>query len=589
MEEMQSFFKDLATTTKPATQPSQKLANTALRSASELLKKFVEKREQQQNNKPPPLPARPSPTPPNQARTAGDKVDPAIESVLDSVENASVVSSQTLVNEEEANSTDSFVQVSVPEEGATEKDTSDNTKPATIDDATSIAETSPEHKAKLIAESLEHSDRKGTDQQDVEEIIGFILEHLMRAIRSSGPMPGKPELQADIITDNFFPLIVNYTDKTKDSGGVQESRAEVTTDRWINAFPHPKNGVSSTIQAALHRSFDVQTVDGQTEDENILSRYSAIRRLSPIIHIRIQRANATRAGASKNKNPVVLNDTLFLDPFMDTKDDSKLGIARRAGWALGGHDADDDEMEVDEVPKTTANTQDQDATPMDVDTEFTEWEMVDSEEAIVGTVGTISNRAFSLPRKRKFEEGQTTVTNVSPSTAKRPDMASSMTNEAAGITPSLSKGFLPDVETNVETVTKMDESLQVHKYRLHAVICHSGGTAAGHYWVWIRDFERDVWIKFNDDRITVDTREPQAVLDELNKGGDPCYLAYVRDEGKENLVGIPQRAMPDPNAADLSGTDVEMQTIEGISPTKANAPFSGLSSADAEPRPYDLL
>jgi ubiquitin carboxyl-terminal hydrolase 25 len=115
--------------------------------------------------------------------------------------------------------------------------------------------------------------------------------------------------------------------------------------------------------------------------------------------------------------------------------------------------------------------------------------------------------------------------------------------------------------------------LKDHPYRLHAVICHGGGTNAGHYWVWIHDFEKDRWLKYNDSRVTEDARDSQSVLDELNSGGDPYYLAYVRQDQMRELVEIPTRTVAPPAPeAEAEGRDVEMQTIEGIEPENNEPP-----------------
>jgi ubiquitin carboxyl-terminal hydrolase 25 len=115
--------------------------------------------------------------------------------------------------------------------------------------------------------------------------------------------------------------------------------------------------------------------------------------------------------------------------------------------------------------------------------------------------------------------------------------------------------------------------------------------------VWIRDFKKRTWYKYNDSLVTEDVRDSQAVLDELNKGGDPYYVAYVRDENKEDLVEVPQRGEPENGAPTTE--DVEMQIIEGVAPnilaSQTEAPDSGSkayitsSNAEDEPPPYEIL
>jgi ubiquitin carboxyl-terminal hydrolase 25/28 len=87
------------------------------------------------------------------------------------------------------------------------------------------------------------------------------------------------------------------------------------------------------------------------------------------------------------------------------------------------------------------------------------------------------------------------------------------------------------------------EGMREVAYRLHAVVCHAGSTAAaGHYWVWIRDFENNNWRKYNDTRVSV--HAPEFVFEELNTKGEPYYLAYVRADQIHELVSVPQRPKP---------------------------------------------
>lgn len=524
------------------------------------------------------------------------------------METASAVSSQTLVNDDAAVLAEPSFDVNGDKLQSIEKPPS-NDVVMTTEDAKPIndvlsADLPLDEKIRIIGQKLEQSDRKGTDQQDVEEIIGFILEHLMRAIKSVGPMPGKPDLQADIITNTFFSLVVNYTMKSDE--GPEKARIELNPDRWINAFPDSKAGVSSSIHEALDRSFGLQYVGSD------IARYSAIRRLSPIIHIRIQRANATSTGATKNSNPVVLTDVLYLDRYMDVPGDSELAAMRREHWALQGHQIQLNDVDTEAVRLSTpvaapapANTEHRINDVMEEDG-IPDYTLLDSdEEAVEAFLGELPIRSKATSQKRKI--GSHAITNPElPAIKKRstsPHITDSLISQVANVVAQSSvreeqkDGAKSAAEERVEAYY---DTLTQHKYRLHAVICHSGGARAGHYWVWIRDFNRNVWIKFNDSTVTIDNREPQAVIDELNRSGDPCYVAYVRDEDKDSIVTIPQRTpiVTENIISENNGGYVDMQTIEGIAPGDVDMPDliphdkhtvteSGIVEM-TEPRPYDL-
>ena len=54
-------------------------------------------------------------------------------------------------------------------------------------------------------------------------------------------------------------------------------------------------------------------------------------------------------------------------------------------------------------------------------------------------------------------------------------------------------------------------------YLLHSVLVHSGDSHGGHYFVFVKDFKRNKWFKFDDTRVTP-VSEKEAVDD--NFGGE---------------------------------------------------------------------
>ncbi|ETS75301.1 hypothetical protein PFICI_12245 [Pestalotiopsis fici W106-1] len=581
VECLQSLFKDLLSTPNIASEPSQKLANTALRSASTLLE--MEEKARKSGNTAPPLPARPSPGPPESTSAETNKISVTVQPINDSVETASNVSSQTLVDDY----------------GNVANDNMDENTGTTQESPRPVAQPTPSQAPDLeklsehptvdiynletvserISQLLEQSDRKGTDQQDVEEIIGFIIEHLMRSISSNGPMPGRSDLQADTITETFFPIMSNYVlnPRTSDVESVQ-----LVPDRWINAFPHDQTGVSTTIYQALDRNFTLQML----EDGSKRARYNALHSLPPILHIRIQRLTSASA---KNTNPILLVDELYLDRYMDTPRDSKLALMRSQDWAMRNHRLlMEDQIRAAGISSKTQSEQkvnnNEDSNVENIDPG--QPSALDSYEEVMKGILDLAPHGFKRPIKKR---------NID-SSSKRNDSCLQDINALLKKNESMAIESLKPTRTE-EDVAAYYESLTQHKYRLHAIICHSGNARAGHYWIWIRDFERNVWIKYNDSTVTVDTREPQAVIDELNTTGDPCYVAYVRDADKSNLVGIPKRAPITQSTSD----SVNVETIEGVAPDTdtempdlINLPQEHAANTDTtmeldDSRPYQLL
>ncbi|KAI0017112.1 hypothetical protein F4780DRAFT_625224 [Xylariomycetidae sp. FL0641] len=578
IEMLGALFKELQTTTDAAAQPIQKLANAALFSAKEILS------EKPQVN-PPPLPARPSPAPPKDDNNA---VNVTVEPVNDRSETASTRSSQTLVNEGNDPRVESYVQVNPSGESAKTDETSPaKGEPRTEkNDAIIVQESEDvtmeerpgtptmEERMAQVTRRLEQSERSsGTAQQDVEEIIGNILEHLMRAIQPDGPMPGKPELQADRITETFFTMIVNCTVKTSTEGQSNTSGStvdgdilnkEVVPERWITAFPHPdkQNNIKSDLYAALDRYFSYEILSSGS-----LARYTTIRALPPILHICIQR---TDASGVKNKNPVIIPETLFMDRYIETQPGSELWRARRRVWALKERMLDLESRAAHSADRVFKSS-DTNGWPAHESDSSQELGTMDRAEVLATDDPLFKDLARPLKRK---SDGVMEVTTNGSSPPKRRSTSPAASNSNSGIFDTLydcSKQHGEHESSELELLHKEESSAFEHMkqemYRLHAIICHGGGMNAGHYWVWIRDFKKNVWLKYNDSLVTEDTRDSQSVLDELNENGDPYYVAYVRDELKDDLVEVPQRFRPesmDTMMSDAPGTD--MQTIEGIAP-----------------------
>ncbi|OTB01977.1 hypothetical protein M426DRAFT_25139 [Hypoxylon sp. CI-4A] len=603
VEMLQGLFADLESTSEQAAQPSQKLANTALSSAREIL-------EQQPQNVPPPLPARPSPAPPvvdgavSQAPMEMDKdaVNITVESVNDKLELASSRSSQTLVDEAD-DVTMSYIELKTPDEKSPV--VVESNEDVTMQDSADFW--TLDAKVAEVSRRLEHSDRSGTSQQDVSEIIGNILEHFMRAIRADGPMPDNPKLQSDKITQAFFTTIVNCTIKTKKSfsphdtvSRIEESplNVEIVPERWITAYPEEAdqasegintqgaaNNVSCTLYEALDRYFSYEPFDDGNR-----ARYSSIRTLPPILHICIQRSTPK----GKNKNPVILPEDLFLDRYMESEKDSPVWLARKRAWALKERLKELKSKPSDkssDVPEHTLQGKEAEFKNKDVSFD-------DQSIMALASLGDTPEEAqqeeelrldTGIGRKRKVRDLSESLECVLAKKIIHPNSSAGQTI----LVDSLSDRFSDMIWETSEPLRKMVEqetldlrqkeeaifdSMTNEKYSIHAVICHRGGTAAGHYWVWIRDFRRNVWYRYNDETVTEDGRGTEAVLKDLNETGDPYYVAYVRDELREELVDVPPRR--NATQAKSKEEEQEVEAIQGleVDPSLArvaNGNFSG--------------
>ncbi|XP_071806291.1 ubiquitin carboxyl-terminal hydrolase 25-like isoform X1 [Asterias amurensis] len=69
----------------------------------------------------------------------------------------------------------------------------------------------------------------------------------------------------------------------------------------------------------------------------------------------------------------------------------------------------------------------------------------------------------------------------------------------------------------------VDEHLMNNEYHLHAVLVHEGQASAGHYWAYILNHRRNVWLKFNDISVTEVAWED---LERESVGGSGNVSAY---------------------------------------------------------------
>lgn len=84
-------------------------------------------------------------------------------------------------------------------------------------------------------------------------------------------------------------------------------------------------------------------------------------------------------------------------------------------------------------------------------------------------------------------------------------------------------------------------------YRLYAVFMHHGSVEFGHYYIYIYDFEKDIWRKYNDNDVR-EVQDPAEIFG--NQQGEnpptPYFLVYVNDNMKDRLVNPVCREVFDP-------------------------------------------
>lgn len=636
VEEIRSLFLQLRGSDQAAIRPQQRLALAALKTADQIMKGnppeiaptvYGPQPNPNANGDlppPPPLPARPSPKPPTQTWRQSSEPTVTVNQVLDSGDTGSNVSSATLVDAKDDEQDQTYVTVAgseeekpipqvVPAKARSALDDDDHKDKATETDCiprgrsatresnkredddvimsgvgevavTSTVEGNVEDSLTIeerITEALNDTSATGTDQQDVEEVMGNILEHLHAAIKPTG-VDEKTGRQTDIITETFYWSSVNQirTIDMKTGRAKSAYRAVPDLSRWMTAFPDEKGGID--LYAALDKTFDQEFQEDGSET------FTSITKTPPILHVYIQRSQNVAGRLTRNGNVVEIPETLYLDRYMDGSTDSDIFKRRQRSWnlkrrlkALEGR-----------PPSETVSPTKGDKGKQKEKIQEAGYEVVESTEEY-------EKELMSLDATGEGEGDEEFVSILDTETQQIlhehqlvPDAAEiGDTVMGEGSREALLASLDPDAAKRTQAKADEDKiqltqelagifaDMQNVAYRLHAVICHGGGYGSGHYWVWIYDFEKDVWRKYNDETIEVHTDNTK-VLTDLNASGYPYYVAYVRADDVNRLVSVPQRlsmevdsgATPPANAVSHLTSSLPTIHSAAIDPSKVGSP-----------------
>ncbi|KAK0611488.1 hypothetical protein B0T14DRAFT_439487 [Immersiella caudata] len=568
--ELHTLFETLKVSQDRSVTPRQRLANAALLRPEKIRPKVEEAAPVigPPNKDAPPLPPR-----------AGEssELKVTVDAVPESSETASIVSSQTLVDRPDDDPS-SYVVVS---RDTTDKDESANMD---IDAPEQLGVTSPKDaepkNSKLTVEELAAELDKpnvGSDQMDVDEVMGNAIDHLRASYKVA--RVGQADADPDPIERAFFSKFIDNRKKTDEDNWNRSRRS----DRWVTAYP-AKTG-RRDLYEALAISFDLERLPGD------LLSFTTIEEPAPNFHICIQRSD----GVSKNSNPIEIPETLYLDRFMHTPDIcSDLSQSKKRAWDIKTRTNEIAPANREPAKEACPAARSASLAPKSNPEDLADMDEVDgfllmenqggAENEVVASTTTNDTMGALEDDWRVID---TTLGSLStshadvkaeyPATTLRPTLNKDVREPKPKAATEMEKFWLRfDAAEDDELTHLKAEKEEMFKnkksvaYRLHAVVCHAGATAsAGHYWVWIHDFEQDVWRKYNDTRVSVHPAE--FVFEELNTKGEPYYLAYVRESDISQLVSTPRRQNPSP--------EIEMTQAPQL---------DGNADVDTDPPPYAM-
>ncbi|OJD19721.1 hypothetical protein AJ78_00344 [Emergomyces pasteurianus Ep9510] len=120
-------------------------------------------------------------------------------------------------------------------------------------------------------------------------------------------------------------------------------------------------------------------------------------------------------------------------------------------------------------------------------------------------------------------------------------------------------------------------------YRLYAVFVHHGSVEFGHYYIYIFDYDKNIWRKYNDSEVT-EVHSKSEIFESQNLANPPTpyFLVYVNEQMKDRLVKPVNREIEDaspprgPQApAPAPSVGMRGQQANGSGPSQTSPPPSG--------------
>ncbi|RMZ79479.1 hypothetical protein DV738_g3327, partial [Chaetothyriales sp. CBS 135597] len=355
-------------------------------------------------------------------------------------------------------------------------------------------------------------------QQDVTEVLSHCLFQLSSAIRPTGV--DRSGEQEDEIHDIFFGQNVSHT--------VPETETPKAVQFYsiiARVASQPKD-----VYEAIDTEYDLSEREGSSQ------AFASMSKLPPVISILLDRV----AWDSDLKRPIKLNhhveipERIFLDRYLEAPTGSDLFQRRKQAWAW--------KRELIRLHRRCQILETSYAGAADVPSLF------EDAKAVLESLQT------------SFPGGD--VDQVDGSLQINPELVSNIGTLAEDL-----RLELKNIKTRINALTLSltscftDTSMRQHPYRLHAAFFHRGGASGGHYWVYIYDHVREVWRKYNDDRVSIvdNLNEIFAQADTSNNAtsptANPYFLVYVAEDKISSLVETVKR-------------DIEMTQISnGLSST----------------------
>lgn len=357
-------------------------------------------------------------------------------------------------------------------------------------------------------------------QQDVAECIDNVLFQMEAALLAT--KLDEDGEQIDLVKELFYGA-TKQTLELKDS--------EPKLERFSNTIVTLERD-SQDLYEALDGVFDVTEVElgGKQIKLNL-----TIAQAPPILQIQIQRVNfdLKSMSAVKSNLYLALDQSIYLDRYMETQDPDML--KKREDYWSWKKTLLSEKARKDEIQNLIANAQIVGPQYSDHNWSATENEVDSDDEVEVLHLEhappvheEVLRRGSVWEIGTGYHESSTAATGAND-TRSLQDLEQELRSCEAKER---------DLSWKIRYLFDDDNS---HEYRLHSVFIHRGEASHGHYWVYIYDYVRDRWMKYNDEEVSVVSKE-EVFQDRTGSNENPYMLSYVRAD-KLDLTSSLERDM----------------------------------------------
>ncbi|KAK9462669.1 uncharacterized protein V1516DRAFT_670846 [Lipomyces oligophaga] len=382
------------------------------------------------------------------------------------------------------------------------------------------------------------SDMMFGSQQDVTECIDNVLFQLESALKpESVDDDGE---QIDLIKDLFYGKTKQTLIATSTTGGKDSIRTK--EERFSHLIVDVADGARDLYEA-LDAYFSVETVN---LDDRPARRFVTLQQLPPVLQVQVQRVQFDRkqGRAYKSNAPLIFDQMVYMDRYMDQLNVSGIDIQQRREqlWQW----QEEKKRLVNERDKLVNGEIGNSANNLSITRDW-----------LKQVEGIVEDMTRNLRSEEEKEIDAETLLN----TEMKDESQTGKDIRSAAVLSEVVCGLNQEIERIHERVRCIDEELErltqqmrTHfddlqnlGYRIHSVFIHRGQATFGHYWIYIYDFERKKFRKYNDEKVTdVTDQEVMPFAGQTSEGvnsagydetaGTPYFLVFVRNDLLDTLV-----------------------------------------------------